>query len=250
MKRFKRPISEIAKSMFHGGSEGPVIPNLGVNSKKAESSSPNKLMGLPPKPKKTQSQKNAEARKAGKAVSYEDAYADADMKKYGGEGGKEKFIADAKKWNQDKYGTENPTADSKKAGKTKAQLAKDIAAKKETAKTADATPKADAKKTEVAPKGEVTTEKSKAEVIKEKADEKVDAITTKGDKKVEKIKARKAKRAERKETRQANRAARKEGRAAKKKARQDRRAKVKAARKGEVTPAETPVEAPAKKKKY
>ena len=34
MKRFKRPISEVAKGMFHGGSEGPIIPNLGVNSKK------------------------------------------------------------------------------------------------------------------------------------------------------------------------------------------------------------------------
>ena len=42
MKRFKRPISEVAKGFFHQGSgdSKPVIPNLGVNSKDAESSSP------------------------------------------------------------------------------------------------------------------------------------------------------------------------------------------------------------------
>jgi len=42
MKRFKRPISEVAKGFFHQGSgdSKPVIPNLGVNSKKAEGDSP------------------------------------------------------------------------------------------------------------------------------------------------------------------------------------------------------------------
>ena len=47
MKRFKRPISEVAKGLFHQGSgdSKPVIPNLGVNSKKAEGSSPAKLRG-------------------------------------------------------------------------------------------------------------------------------------------------------------------------------------------------------------
>jgi len=75
---------------------------------------------------KTQSQKNAEARKAGKAVSYKDAYADADKKKYKTY---EEFEKAAKDYNTKKYGTTNPTADSKKAGKTKAQLAKDVADK-------------------------------------------------------------------------------------------------------------------------
>lgn len=130
MKRFKRPISEIAKGMFHGGADGPIIPNLGVNSKKAESSSPAKIMPNPKVEDKinkpTQSQKNAEARKAGKAVSYEDAYADADMKKYGGEGGKERFIADAKAYNEKKYETENPTSESKKQNISKEQLAKNV----------------------------------------------------------------------------------------------------------------------------
>lgn len=47
MKRFKRPISEVAKGLFHQGSgdSKPVIPNLGVNSKKAEGGSPAKLRG-------------------------------------------------------------------------------------------------------------------------------------------------------------------------------------------------------------
>jgi histone H1/5 len=224
MKRFKRPISEIAKGMFHGGADGPIIPNLGVNSKKAESSSPAKIMPSPRMvdkiDKPTQSQKNAEARKAGKAVSYEDAYADADMKKYGGKDGKARFIADAKKYNKEKYNTENPTADSKKAGKTKAQLAKDVAAKKSETKPAAET----TKKVEATPKAEV--KKTKAE-----------KITTKGDAKVEKIKARKAKRAERKAGRVEKRAARKEARADNRAARKEARAKVKAARKGESTAA-------------
>lgn len=228
MKRFKRPISEVAKGLFHQGSgdSKPIIPNLGVNSKKAESSSPYKLLGGSIAPKeKTQSQKNAETRKSGKAVSYEDAYADADMKKYGGEGGKEKFIADAKAYNEKKYNTENPTADSKKAGKTKAQLAKDVAAKKaDVAKTADSTPKAEVKKTDVAPKAEV--KKTKAE-----------KIAAKGDAKVEKIKARKAKRAERKAGRVEKRAARKQARVDNRAARKEARAKVKAAKKGDSSPA-------------
>ena len=232
MKRFKRPISEVAKGLFHQGSgdSKPIIPNLGVNSKKAESSSPYKLLGGSIAPKeKTQSEKNTEARKSGKAVSYEDAYADADMKKYGGEGGKEKFIADAKAYNEKKYNTENPTADSKKAGKTKAQLAKDVAAKKaDVAKTADSTPKAEVKKTDVAPKDEVTPEVKKT---------KAEKIAAKGDAKVEKIKARKAKRAERKAGRVEKRAARKQARVDNRAARKEARAKVKAAKKGDSSPA-------------
>jgi len=75
---------------------------------------------------KTQSQKNAEARKAGKAVSYKDAYADADKKKYKTY---EEFEKAAKDYNKKKYNSTNPTSDAKKAGKTKAQLAKDVADK-------------------------------------------------------------------------------------------------------------------------
>jgi len=123
-------------------SAGPIIKGVGIksplNMKKA---SPVKdvLDNLPPgahdilggrggsgSSSKTQSQKNAEARKAGKAVSYKDAYADADKKKYKTY---EEFEKAAKDYNTKKYGTTNPTADSKKAGKTKAQLAKDVADK-------------------------------------------------------------------------------------------------------------------------
>lgn len=42
MKRFKRPISEVAKGLFHQGSgdSKPLVPNLGVNSKNAQGDSP------------------------------------------------------------------------------------------------------------------------------------------------------------------------------------------------------------------
>lgn len=240
MKRFKRPISEVAKGLFHqsSGDSKPIIPNLGVNSKKAaptKMTSPakdidsdgndrpltaeqqaakdakNKVSLAPPKGK-TQSEKNAETRKSGKAVSYKDAYADADKKKYDTY---EKFEKAAKEYNTKKYGTTNPTADSKKAGKTKAQLAKDVAAKNKPAETTK-------------PAVETTKPAETTKPVETKAEK----ITAKGDAKVERIKARKAKRTERKANRAANKAARKES-----------RAKVRAARKGEV-------EAPAKKKKY
>ena len=247
MKRFKRPITDIAKGMFHGGSEGPIIPNLGVNSKKpaptkmtspakdiddegndrpltaeqqAAKDAKSKEFSLEAPKGKSQSEKNAETRKSGKAVSYKDAYADADKKKYKTY---EEFEKAAKSYNTKKYGTTNPTADSKKAGKTKAQLAKDVAAKKSETKPAAETTK---------PVTEVKPKQTKAE-----------KITAKGDAKVEKIKARKAKRAERKEARVEKRTERKANRAANKAARKESRAKVRAARKGEV-------ETPAKKKKY
>lgn len=52
--------------------------------------------------RKKQSATNTANRKAGKKVSYDAAYADADKKKYGGEGGKAKFIKDAKAYNAKK----------------------------------------------------------------------------------------------------------------------------------------------------
>ena len=268
MKRFKRPISEVAKGMFHGGSEGPIIPNLGVNSKKpaptkmtspakdidsegrdrpltaeqqASDDKKNKESILNAPKGKSQSEKNTEARKSGKAVSYKDAYADADKSKYKTY---EEFEKAAKSYNTKKYGTTNPTADAKEAGKTKEQLAKDVASKQtETPPTGTESTNTDSTNTK-------PTE-TKAQEIKRKAGEKANEIATRGNKRVERIKARKAKRAERKESRVENRAerkesrvenkaARQEGRAAKKEARQDRRAKVKAARKGEeVSPAKS-----------
>ena len=233
MKRFKRPISEIAKGMFHGGAEGPIIPNLGVKSKKAESSSPNKLMAGPGAQQAIddarQKVKNKKARDAGKAVSYKDAYADADKKKYKTY---EEFEKAAKDYNNKKYGTTNPTADAKKAGKTKEQLAKDVEAKKSETKPAETKP-AETKEVTTDNKTETKpVETTKADKIKSKAQTKADKIT-----------ARKAKRAERKASRVERRAERKENRAANKAARKEGRAMVKAARKGEV-------ETPAKKKKY
>ena len=142
---------------------------------------------------KTQSQKNAEARKAGKAVSYKDAYADADKKKYKTY---EEFEKAAKDYNTKKYGTTNPTADSKKAGKTKAQLAKDVADKNKKVTTTntgggddkvtntDGDKKVnkvdDAKKNLVDAKNEVKNVKSdikqtrKAKRIQKRADKKAD----------------------------------------------------------------------------
>ena len=180
MKRFKRPISEVAKGLFHQGSgdSKPVIPNLGVNSKKAESSSPAKLGFMPaPKKEKTQSEKNAETRKSGKAVSYKDAYADADKKKYKTY---DEFEKAAKSYNKKKYDSTNPTADAKKAGKTKAQLAKDVAAKNKPAET-----------TTTDDKTTTTTNNKKVDEKKVKVTEaKTKLAKTKKDNKVEKINAK------------------------------------------------------------
>jgi hypothetical protein len=216
MKRFKRPITEVAKGMFHGGSEGPIIPNLGVNSKKAESSAPLKALIGPntiekakSEAPKTQSQKNAETRKAGKAVSYKDAYADADKKKYKTY---EEFEKAAKSYNKEKYNTTNPTADAKKAGKTKAQLAKDVAAKNAKDKgTSDTSNKVD----QPTPKDKTVTKVDKAkENLKEtKKQNKGDIKRVRKENKVSKITAKskvaEAKGKSRKAERLADRAERK-----------------------------------------
>lgn len=222
MKRFKRPITDIAKGMFHGGSEGPIIPNLGVNSKKpaptkmtspakdidsdgndrpltaeqqAAKDAKNQEFSLNAPKGKSQSEKNAETRKSGKAVSYKDAYADADKKKYKTY---EEFEKAAKSYNTKKYGTTNPTADSKKAGKTKAQLAKDVADKKVTTTNTATTTTTD----KVEPKDKVTV--AKDNLKKTKKDNKVEKINAKAEVAAAKGKDKKASRlkdrAERKST--------------------------------------------------
>ena len=172
MKRFKRPISEVAKGLFHQGSgdSKPVIPNLGVNSKKAEGDSPAKMLGpaaIEHAKNTVQKRKNAETRKSGKAVSYKDAYADADKKKYKTY---EEFEKAAKSYNTKKYDSTNPTADAKKAGKTKAQLAKDVADKKVTTTNTDTK----VEETKVEPKDKVTV--AKDNLKKTKKDNKVEKL--------------------------------------------------------------------------
>lgn len=69
---------------------------------------------------KTQSVKNTATRKSGKAVSYKDAYADADKSKYKTEG---EFVSAAKDYNKKKYDTTEPTKVAKEKGITKKNLA-------------------------------------------------------------------------------------------------------------------------------
>lgn len=115
-------------------SAGPMIKGVGIKSPlnmglmakiNEDSKKIADMMAQRGKDKK-QKAKNAETRKSGKAVSYKDAYADADKKKYKTY---DEFEKAAKSYNNKKYNSENPTADAKKAGKTKAQLAKDVADK-------------------------------------------------------------------------------------------------------------------------
>ena len=206
MKRFKRPISEVAKGMFHGGSEGPIIPNLGVNSKK-----PTPLKKSIDAFGGSVNEETAKLHDKPKAKS--DPYADAAKKdpKLG------EYVKARKGL---KKGTPEWNANQNKINAA-------YGVKK---RYDEGTPKVEEAKVDETKVDETKVEETKAEKITKNAGEKVDKITTRGDKKVERIKARKAKRAERKESRVENKAARQEGRAAKKEARQDRRAKVKAAR--------------------
>lgn len=203
MKRFKRPISEVVKTMFHQDSSKPIIPNLGVNSKTAESSSPNKLVtGMggrsgghsgggsrgggktaaeqAAEALKTQQGKNAANKKAGKAVNYKDAYADADKKKYKTQA---EFEKAARAYNTKKYNSTNPTADAKKAGKTKAELAKSV-----TEKNKVVTPPATTTTTTTPPATTTTkkVEPTKVEVAKNELKK------TKKENKVEKLEGRAA----------------------------------------------------------
>lgn len=108
-------------------SAGPMIKGVGIKSP-LNMKSPNKLMPSDSQAvkDKQQQKKNAETRKSGKAVSYKDAYADADKKKYDTY---EKFEKAAKDYNKKKYETENPTSESKKQKISKEQLAKNVAEK-------------------------------------------------------------------------------------------------------------------------
>lgn len=121
------PITAKIQKTTKGGVTNPLLKAIGVPMKKNPSvakktpslTSEQKTEGLDMAQRKI----NAYNRKAGKAVSYDAAYADADKSKYKT---KEEFITAAKAYNKKKYNTTNPTADAKKAGKTKAQLATDV----------------------------------------------------------------------------------------------------------------------------
>ena len=70
-----------------------------------------------------QSAKNTANRKSGKAVSYKDAYADADKDKYKT---LDSFVAAAKGYNKKKYDTTEPTKVAKEKGVTKKNLAQNV----------------------------------------------------------------------------------------------------------------------------
>ena len=105
-------------------SKKPVVKGLGVKS-------PLNLMSdkatLDKYKDKLQSKKNEKARSEGKAVSYKDAYADADKKKYKTY---EEFEKAAKSYNKKKYDTENPTSEAKKQNISKEKLAENVKNKK------------------------------------------------------------------------------------------------------------------------
>ena len=105
-------------------SKGPMIKSVGIKS-------PLNLMSdkatLDKYKDKLQSKKNEKARSEGKAVSYKDAYADADKKKYKTY---EEFEKAAKSYNKKKYDTENPTSEAKKQNISKEKLAENVKNKK------------------------------------------------------------------------------------------------------------------------
>jgi hypothetical protein len=127
------PITAKIQKTTKGGVTNPLLKAMGVPMKKNPSMAKKNIdsttLASGDKPansndkNRAQMKVNAANRKAGKAVSYDAAYADADKSKYKT---KEEFITAAKAYNKKKYNTTNPTADAKKAGKTKAQLATDV----------------------------------------------------------------------------------------------------------------------------
>ena len=127
------PITAKIQKTTKGGVTNPLLKAMGVPMKKNPSMAKKNVysttLASGDKPansndeNRAQMKVNAANRKAGKAVSYDAAYADADKSKYKT---KEEFITAAKAYNKKKYNTTNPTADAKKAGKTKAQLATDV----------------------------------------------------------------------------------------------------------------------------
>ena len=120
-----------------GKSQGPETEDQSKASGKAATNASKELLqtnktATPPpvkKPKDTkasdsaQSAKNTATRKSGKAVSYNDAYADADKSKYKT---LDSFVAAAKGYNKKKYDTTEPTKVAKEKGVTKENLAQNV----------------------------------------------------------------------------------------------------------------------------
>lgn len=179
-------------------SAGPMIKGVGIKSPLNMKKSPAKLM--PGKEAQAtiknnaQKKKNAEARKSGKAVSYKDAYADADKKKYKTY---DEFEKAAKSYNKKKYNSTNPTADAKKQKISKEQLAKNVADKNKKVTTTTNTGGGDDDKKKV-----TTTEVTKTPPVENKEENVVKKT--------------------RKEVRLANKAKRKEKRKANQQKRADR----------------------------
>ena len=97
-------------------SKKPVIKGVGIKSPLNMIDDPFMQKEASQKIKDNEQRKaNDKARKEGKAVSYKDAYADADKKKYKTY---EEFEKAAKDYNKKKYDTENPTSEAKKQNKS------------------------------------------------------------------------------------------------------------------------------------
>ena len=135
-----------------GVSSKPLIKDVGIKSP-LNMKSPNKMMPskevIEAAKNKIQKNKNAKARSEGKAVSYKDAYADADKKKYKTY---EEFEKAAKSYNKKKYNTENPTSEAKKQNISKKKLAENVKNKNNPPKNDP--PKNDPPKNEDTPKNE------------------------------------------------------------------------------------------------
>ena len=120
-----------------GKSQGPETEDQSKASGKAATTASKELLqtnktATPPPVKKpvdtkasdsAQSAKNTSTRKSGKAVSYNDAYADADKSKYKT---LDSFVAAAKGYNKKKYDTTEPTKVAKEKGVTKENLAQNV----------------------------------------------------------------------------------------------------------------------------
>ena len=146
-------------------SKKPVIKGVGVKSPLNMIDDPFMQKEASQKIKDNEQRKaNEKARKEGRAVSYKDAYADADKKKYKTY---EEFEKAAKDYNKKKYDTENPTSEAKKQNITKEKLAENVKKKKETP-PADP-PKTEDPKTEDTPKTNVAKDARKEVAASNKA---------------------------------------------------------------------------------
>ena len=149
-------------------SKKPVIKGIGVQSPLKAYPSDDAFMRKESSEKiKNNEQKkaNAKARSEGRAVSYKDAYADADKKKYKTY---EEFEKAAKSYNKKKYNTENPTSEAKKQNISKEKLAENVKKKNETP-PADPPKNQDTPKNEDAPKTNVVKNTRKEVAASNKA---------------------------------------------------------------------------------